>query len=554
MDTEPEAEKPSDPPKPAAEGDAPSPRQTRPLAALTPTVDAPPVAETAPAPPVEETAPAPPVEDEDAPIAGKKGPHGTDILEPPQGPSGTAKGEGKQAPSEAVIEEGAKETLAVAAGAERQGLSPALEETAPPGDVAEEPKVARPRRRWWLRGLGVFFLLLIAAGAAILVFGPGYARGRIEEEARARGVVLAFGEMDLGLEKIRLHGVRVALAGVRDFEAGAAWIDVAIADGQPTSITAGELSIAMAGTEVLGELGAWKKEHAAALAAPLSGEGAKVEWRPSSSERAALSLSGASVAVDLQKGSIDASWAEITGRGAGPMSLAWASVEDGFVVQITPKLPPLSAAHVEVRSSKDGARMKLTLARTALGPLQDVLGIPKGSEGIQVDGEVEMPVPSLAKPAPVDGTLRLAVKGYTPPHPRELDGILFGDTTTVKSKFQLAADFNGAKLTGITAEAGALSLTGTGEVAREGLDARVSLKLKGSIPCTSLATSAAVARLGSGLGRLAGGLAAGALTGSVGVALTVDARASDIKGAKIKQSASIGCKVSIPGLPTIILK
>jgi hypothetical protein len=146
------------------------------------------------------------------------------------------------------------------------------------------------------------------------------------------------------------------------------------------------------------------------------------------------------------------------------------------------------------------------------------------------------------------------VKGYTPPHPRELDGILFGDTTTVRSKFQLAADLGSVKLTTLTVEAGALSLTGAGDVVREGLDARVSLKLKGAIPCTSLATSAAVARLGGGLGRLAGGLAAGAVTGNVSVALSVDGKASDVKGAKITQSARIGCKVSIPGLPTLILR
>jgi hypothetical protein len=165
-----------------------------------------------------------------------------------------------------------------------------------------------------------------------------------------------------------------------------------------------------------------------------------------------------------------------------------------------------------------------------------------------------MPLPSISKPAAVDGTLRLSVKGYTPPHPKELDGILFGDVTTVKSKFQLAADFGSAKLTGLTAEAGALTLTGNGDVVREGTDARVSLKLKGSLACTALAQSAAMAKLGPLLGSIAGVAAAGALKGNVAVSITVEAKASDVKGAKITQSASIGCKVAVPGLPTIIIR
>jgi hypothetical protein len=103
-------------------------------------------------------------------------------------------------------------------------------------------------------------------------------------------------------------------------------------------------------------------------------------------------------------------------------------------------------------------------------------------------------------------------------------------------------------------EAGALVLRGLGDVDRDGFDATVSLTLKGTIPCTSLATSAAVAHLGQDWGKLAGGLASGALRGNVSVVLTVEAKASDLKSAKIEKSARIGCKVSVPGLPTIVIR
>ncbi|MFO0589141.1 MAG: hypothetical protein U0441_16435 [Polyangiaceae bacterium] len=458
------------------------------------------------------------------------------------------------APDNASLASSAAPDKAPLADSRAPDKAPPPEAPRPTVPDPEPPKVPSRWGKWLLRGALAIVGVLGAAALAIVIFGPGYARGRILEEAQARGVVLAFGDVDLGWTKIRLHDARVALSGVQDFEAAASSIDVDIADGQPRSIVAHDLSITLTGTEVLTDLGAWKNAHAAALAAPFSAEGAHVEWHPSSGAAAALSLDDAKVSVDPQKGSIDAGATKFIGRDAGPVTLAWSAPAEGFVVDIQPLEAPLSAAHIQVRGAKDGPRVKLTLARTALGPLQSALGIPKGSEGLQADGEVEMPVPSLAKPAPVTGTLRLAVKGYTPPHPRELDGILFGDTTTVKSKFEVAADLGSAKLTDLTAEAGALSLSGGGELTREGLDARVQLKLKGSIPCSSLATSAAVSRLGSGLGRLAGGLAAGALTGNVGVSISVDARASDVKGAKITQSARIGCKVSIPGVGSIVFK
>jgi hypothetical protein len=411
-----------------------------------------------------------------------------------------------------------------------------------------------PRKRRWLRVAAVAAGLLVAAAVAVVLLAPGYVRGRILDEARDRGIVLAFGDLELGLTRLRLHDVKVSLAGVPDFEASAAWVDVEVEGSQPKSISAAGLSISMTGTEVITALGKWKSAHPAALAAPVSGVAGHVEWHPVAGATSALVADEARMAITADTGSIDAASASFGGRGAGPMKIAWTAPADGFVVEIHPGAKPLSAVHAEVRSAKDGTRIKLTLDRTPLGPLQEALGIPKGSEGLQADGEVEMPLPSLAKPAPVDGTLRLAVKGFVPPHPKELDGILFGDTTTVRARFQLAADLGGAKLSQVTAEAGALSLTGSGDVARDGLDAKVSLKLKGTIPCTALAKSAAVAKLGREWGGLAGGLAAGALQGSVAVSITIDARASDVKSAKIGQSAHIGCKVSLPGLPTIVIR
>lgn len=422
-------------------------------------------------------------------------------------------------------------------------------------DGAAEPAAeVEPRKRLWLRALVVLLGLVVVAAIALLVFGPRLLRARIEADARSRGIVLSFAEVDFSFSRLTLRGVEVKLDNVPDFLAGAGEVEVDLAEWSPTSVRAKDLDIKLFGTDVFSSIGAWKAAHPTALAMPVSSESARVEWRLSRGMEAAIVLDRASMAMTPDKGRVHASAAAVVGREAGPMKVDWVAPADGFVVQIQPSAPPLSAVHAEIRSAKDGSRVKLTLDRAPLAPLAAALGVPKGSEGLVADGEAEMPLPSFEHPEPLAGSLRMSVKGYVPPHPRDLDGILFGDTTTLRSKFLLADDYSGAKLSSVAVEAGALALSGSGDVTRDGFDARVSLKLKGTIPCTAVASSAAVARLGPGLGGFAGALAAGAVKGSVSVSLGVEAKASDIKGAKITQSAHIGCKVSVPGLPEIILQ
>lgn len=424
----------------------------------------------------------------------------------------------------------------------------------------EQPKAAEaareearaPKRRW-LRAALVILGVLVVAAVALALVAPIYIEDRIHEEARARGVVLAFRDVDVGLSEVVLDGVRVSLVGVPDLEAQAERIEVGHDDWVPRSVRARGLSIALLGTGVLDQLSAWKSANPKALSAPLEAEGATVEWHPVKGAAAALTFGDARVAVSPEEGIIGAKQAVFMSRAAGPVQIAWTSEDGGFEVAIRPQAAPLSAIKVDIVSAKDASarerpRVKMALARTPLAPLQKALGIPKGSEGIQVEGEVEMPLPSLESPAKVEGSVRLSVKGYVPPHPKELNGILFGDVTKVRADFALAPDFSEAELSQVQVEAGALLLTGLGSVERDGFDANVSLTLKGAIPCTSLATSAAVANLGRDLGKIAGGLAAGALRGNVSVLLSVEAKASDIQNAKISQSARVGCKVSLPGL------
>jgi ADP-dependent NAD(P)H-hydrate dehydratase / NAD(P)H-hydrate epimerase len=450
------------------------------------------------------------------------------------------------------------------------GPGPAVDETAPdPPPVAdgarptaeEAPRPAEeaPRPgRTWLRVTAAIVGVLLGAAVAVALILPGYLRGRVLEEARALGVVLQFKDVDVGFARLKLDGVTLSLVGVPDLEVAAEHIEVDLEDWQPRAVHARGLAMSLSGTRVLDQLSAWKARNPKALAAPFDAEGATVEWHPVKGAEKALSFGEARVTVDPRKGNIAAGQAVFIGRAAGPVNVGWAMEDGGFTVEIRPQAAPLSAIKIDIASAKDASprerpQVKMTLARTKLAELQTALGIPKGSEGLEAEGELTMPLPSLEQPAPIEGSVRLSVKGYVPPHPKELQGILFGDVTKVRADFTIQPDFAKAKLAQVQVEAGALVLRGLGDVDRDGFDAMIALTLKGTIPCAALATSAAAAHFGQQLGKIAGGIAAGTVRGNVSVVLSIEAKASDIQGAKIDKHARLNCKVGLPGLPKIIL-
>ncbi|MFO0614925.1 MAG: hypothetical protein U0414_20215 [Polyangiaceae bacterium] len=140
------------------------------------------------------------------------------------------------------------------------------------------------------------------------------------------------------------------------------------------------------------------------------------------------------------------------------------------------------------------------------------------------------------------GAFQSTLEHYVPPHPVELNGIVFGDATKASGEFTM----QGARvdLTKLHVAAGALVLDGTGKVTLEE-GGRVDLDLSGSVACNALAVSAIGAHLGMGAALLTGHLAGGHITGSVGVHLTVTLRARDAAHPEIHPSAQLHCGLKI---------
>ncbi len=179
----------------------------------------------------------------------------------------------------------------------------------------------------------------------------------------------------------------------------------------------------------------------------------------------------------------------------------------------------------------------LELSPMTSGEIDKLLGtdLPE----MKVSGSASVDVSQEAGPS---GTFAGLLDGYVPPHPRELNGIVFGGKTKVNGSFHI--EDKAIKLDSLAIEAGSFKLSGAGSVTLVN-GGFMTLDLKGSVPCAELASSAIGSHLGSAAGMLSGALASGRLTGSVSVTVKVEAKLTDIEHAKVIPSAFVGCKVSI---------
>src|SRR5262249_5015554 len=151
-------------------------------------------------------------------------------------------------------------------------------------------------------------------------------------------------------------------------------------------------------------------------------------------------------------------------------------------------------------------RMTIDLSKRSAADLASFAGAPSPG-AFSVEGTIA----AQGGDAP-RADVAMKLDGYTPPHPRELDGIVFGTTTSLRAKLTLESLANLA-LGAVAVETGALKLVGSGHY-RWGLGA-LALDLDGAIPCSALAASSASAHFGPLAAGLLGNLARSALRGNV---------------------------------------
>jgi hypothetical protein len=401
-----------------------------------------------------------------------------------------------------------------------------------------------------------FKVILITLGALVVAAAIALAvlwfwvrpaiKARVVEGARERGIELVFTELEVWPGEVRIGGAQFRLIGVSGFGGRARSIRILLRGTEPDRILLETPEIILSGSlpRLSYELAAWTRRYPDAYALPLSAEGTALTWQADATQPPVLVLRDGSLRRDGDKTTFSAPAATLAGTELGSVEAAWARdqgvVELGFG-EAEPAKAPLIITVNDAASSAT-----ITLEPLPSEQLEKLLGIELGLSGARVGAKSSLVwAPSKGDASSeitkASGDLSVTLHGYVPPHPRELDGFVFGDQTVFTTRFELDPSARRVSLTDSQVRAGAFRLAGDGYAELLDRAVRVRLDLTGHLSCAALAGAAAESHLGRELGRLAGRLARKALEGSVAVMVKIEALSNDIPNARVLRTIGVGC-------------
>jgi ADP-dependent NAD(P)H-hydrate dehydratase / NAD(P)H-hydrate epimerase len=428
-----------------------------------------------------------------------------------------------------------------ALGREREGAS-----------AVEGATIGSRVLRWSLR---LFILLIVLAGigaAIVYVYWDDILRARIEREARERGVSLTYESFVIrgllpwqsGPAEVLFTEVTVALEEQPDVITKAKSVHVALEGTKPKVVTVDDADVKAPTLQSLFEL------EAALAARPKSGrplpevnvKGAKLVVAKALPDSLPWKLTALVRAIridqpitSLEDLAISVTTSDKKKYGPWVVDILLDEKEIAIAVEkLAAKLVvarDLSKASAKLEKfSKDDAKRALALISVDASWLA---GIPT----FAISGTLEAP---LAWPPRAKGKFDVELPGFVPPHPRELNGIVFGKTTYATA----VVDLNEQGASGdVTVKNGALSVKGKVDASLASKE--VKLELSGSINCAELATSAVGAHLGFAASMIAGQIARDRVGGTVFVTIKAEASAKDKWKPVVVPSANVRCSVRI---------
>lgn len=400
-----------------------------------------------------------------------------------------------------------------------------------------------------MRSLSSLKLLLVMFGAGVLVsllalllLAKPLLRYAIEQRAEEHGVTLELSEIDFGLSWVDFSDAKFTLIGVHELGGTLKRARVKLRGFEPDSIelTGAEVRVVGSLSNLALEMSRWTSAYPETYRLPVTASAVRLTWQDNMAKPPWLVVTNASVTPTAGGRSLLAERATALGRDLGKIGAAWSGQES--LVSIGLGTADVAAAPITVRIQAGApSKAQFRLAPTSLATLSQAFGMKPLPADIFAQGTLELTLPPLERPEKIPGTLAVQLKGFVPPHPPELDGFVFGDTTTFVSDIEITADYTQAALTNSSVAAGAFKLAGDGALTRVDDHVRVLLTLRGALPCGALAGAALTTRLGKTVGPL---LARGArefLSGSVAVTVRVDAETRDVAAARVSRAIGMGC-------------
>lgn len=424
-----------------------------------------------------------------------------------------------------------------------------------PAAAPEPPRFEHPRPREKktiskgrllairIAAFGTPVLLLLAVLLSHRYFIGAYIRFR----ASKLGVSVSFDDFDRGKDRLTLKGARMSLAGVDGIKVSAASVKLSLRGERVTSIDATDVVVDVEGsaTDRVLEIAAWSGENPDTYRLAGSASPIRVAWRVSDEDAPWLTATGGSFTSDGKTARLSAAASNVGGVPLGKVGAGF--TVDGSVVTVELGKTANAEAPITARvtAKPKPPRVDVTLRPVKLESLSAALGLSLPAPGATASGHAELVLGKRGSAEAISGSAELKLDGYLPPHPREMSGILAGKKTSVTTKLSVAADRSKVTLSDVVARAGKLELKGSGVVARVKNYATLNMELKGPVACSDLVRSSAKDKLGL-FGEILGEAASGAVGGSVAVTVTVEADSRDLRAAKVKHKAAVGCGIKMP--------
>jgi len=400
----------------------------------------------------------------------------------------------------------------------------------------------------WLLVLGILALLALGGAAvALLIVLPNWVEAKVLSTAKDEGVTLEPQDISFGWGWVQVTQVKVTLEHVRSVAIQVGRIDVALDGLTPTSIELTNVEGQVLGslTNVGLELSEWTKAHPGAYALPLSAKNVHATFVEQAGAAPWLDVSGGSLSRTSSGGEFAAEHARFLGVDLGKVGAGFARQGSAIALGFGEADLGRAPLRVQVSPNPPTPSAKFSLAPTPAERLAKPLGMPLPVAGVIVSSETNLSFVGAGAADTVQGTTNVTLKGYVPPHPFELDGFIFGDTTTFDTNFTIPPLRDRIVLTDTKLKAGAFELKGNGLLVRSSDHSEATLTLSGQLPCSALASVEANSRvskiLGSALGAKAGQFAEKLINGSVAIGLNIAANTSNLAAAKVERTIGVGC-------------
>ncbi|HEY8943650.1 MAG TPA: hypothetical protein VIM73_05280, partial [Polyangiaceae bacterium] len=392
---------------------------------------------------------------------------------------------------------------------------------------------------------------LLALGVAAAVLVPRWVEERVLAEARRRGVELVPGDISFGLRWVQVTNASATLIGVPGLKLTADAIHADLSDYRPVRLTLARVHVEATGDalDLARQLRAWALAHGQKTPEPLLVKPLSFVARPEEKGDPSIRLDDAELRVETKRAALTAKRASLLGRDIGELRAI--AEDERFRAAATFGERSLDNPALSLEVARDGVdTLHVALAPVTLGRLGKLLGSTLPHPDVTLAGTLTARIPNnVGAGGKVTGEVAALLKGYVPPHPVELDGFVFGDTTAMRTLFTLDVAELRILFEQTAIRAGRFELSGGGEARATGLDATFSLLLNGNLPCDALAGAAAETRLGRALGGVAGKAARQLVAGRVGVRVAIEGRASEPERALVLKTITPGC-----GLKPLTLK